>query len=141
MTKEILNYTDYKIINASLLQASEVYLDEYLCGEHRYLKYYLRYLKLCGFLNTVIEENIQRLIMQVDRNNTVYNRHYLRGGSDIFYSKDIADNIGSIVNGLVEGNKEYSDNTEKGDIYMNVVTRKFMTETEIVKEWVRLNDR
>jgi len=28
-----------------------------------------------------------------------------------------------------------------GDIYMNVVTRKYMTETEIVKEWIRLNNR
>jgi len=40
----------------------------------------------------------------------------------------------------INGYYEYSDNTEDGDIYMNVVTRKFMTETEIVKEWVRLNN-
>jgi len=41
----------------------------------------------------------------------------------------------------INGYYEYSDNTDDGDIYMNVVTRKFMTETEIVKEWVRLNNR
>lgn len=41
----------------------------------------------------------------------------------------------------INGYYEYSDNTKDGDIYMNVVTRKFMTETEIVKEWVRLNNR
>jgi len=41
----------------------------------------------------------------------------------------------------ISGYYEYSDNTEDGDIYMNVVTRKFMTETEIIKEWVRLNNR
>jgi hypothetical protein len=41
----------------------------------------------------------------------------------------------------INGYYEYSDNTEDGDIYMNVVTRKFMTETEIVKEWVLLNNR
>ena len=40
----------------------------------------------------------------------------------------------------INGYYEYSDNTEKGDIYMNVVTRRFMTETEIVNEWVRLNN-
>jgi len=41
----------------------------------------------------------------------------------------------------INGYYEYSDNAEDGDIYMNVVTRKYMTETEIVKEWVRLNNR
>ena len=41
----------------------------------------------------------------------------------------------------VNGWFEYYDNTEQGDIYKNVVTEKLMTETEIVKEWVRLNNR
>jgi hypothetical protein len=41
----------------------------------------------------------------------------------------------------VNGWFEYHDNTEQGDIYKNVVTEKLMTETEIVHEWVKLNNR
>jgi len=38
----------------------------------------------------------------------------------------------------INGYYAYSDTTDNGDIYFNIVTKKYLTETEIVKEWVRL---
>ena len=36
---------------------------------------------------------------------------------------------------------EYSDNTNKGDVYNNVVTGVLMTEQQIFDEWLNLNNR
>ena len=60
-----------------------------------------------------------------------------RNGNDFIADVSGCFSLARYINGYYE----YSDNTDDGDIYMNVVTKKFMTETEIVKEWARLNNR
>ena len=40
----------------------------------------------------------------------------------------------------VNGYYEYADNTEKGDMYNNVVTGRLMTEKQIFNEWLKLNN-
>ena len=40
----------------------------------------------------------------------------------------------------VNGWYEYNDNTDKGDVYNNIVTGKLMTEQQIFNEWLKLNN-
>ena len=35
---------------------------------------------------------------------------------------------------------EYNDNTENGDVYNNVVTKRLTTEQQIFNEWLKLNN-
>lgn len=71
----------------------------------------------------------------MNKENETSDKH--KNGNDFIADVSGCFSFARYVNGWFE----YHDNTEQGDIYKNVVTEKLMTETEIVKEWVRLNNR
>ena len=84
----------------------------------------------CEMLYNSVQNSLQALesaLVNVDASDSNCTIH---GVSGCF-------SFAKYVNGLYE----YSDNTENGDVYNNVVTGKLMTEQQIFDEWLKLNNR